>query len=178
MKNLFCSKAGLGVCLIELVIGIILLFRPVGFTNAIIVTVGVMLCLKAIKNIVDYFRAKPADASQDSLLTRGLLTLLAGLFCTFNSEWFIAAFPMITMLYGIFLLMLGMGKIQWMIDLLRLKDKKWFWAAIAAALTIIPALLIILNPFSSTAFLWTFVAVSLIVDAVMDTVSLFMTRKA
>lgn len=178
MKKLLNRKENLAVCLMELLVGIILLCRPVGFTSTIIMIVGILVCIKGLRDIIGYFRQKPVALSGDKPLARGLIELFVGLFCTFNAEWFIATFPVITLLYGVGLLVLGVSKIQWMADLLRAGEKKWYWAAIAAAMTIIPAVLIILNPFTSTAFLWTFVAISLIVDAVMDTVSLCMTPDA
>lgn len=177
MKKLLNNKENLFVCLLELLVGIILLCRPIGFTSAIIIIIGILVCLKGVRDIIGYFRQKPAASSMQKLLSKGLIEVLAGMFCAFNSEWFIATFPVITLLYGVGLLVLGIGKIQWMTDLLRMKEKKWYWAAIAAAMTIIPALLIIFNPFTTTSVLWTFVAVSLIVDAVMDTVSLCMAPK-
>ena len=46
-----------------------------------------------------------------------------GLFCMFRSGWFIAAFPVLTMLYGVATLVTAFGKLQWTADLLRLKHK-------------------------------------------------------
>lgn len=64
------------------------------------------------------------------------------------------------------------------IYMLRMKKKKWFLAAISAVLSIICAVVILRNPFSSSAVLWMFTGISLIVEAVFDVVSLIMnTRK-
>ena len=41
----------------------------------------------------------------------------------FRSGWFIAAFPVLTMLYGVATLVTAFGKLQWTADLLRLKHK-------------------------------------------------------
>jgi len=51
-------------------------------------------------------------------------------------------------------------------------------ALIGAVLTLVFALLILANPFASTAFLWTFIAISLIVEAVLDILAFTFGRKS
>ena len=100
-----------------------------------------------------------------------------GLFCMFRSGWFIAAFPVLTVLYGVATLVTAFGRLQWTADLLRLKHKYWFIALISTVLSLVLAILIISNPFSSTAALWVFIGVSMIVEAVVDTVTLIFEKK-
>lgn len=94
-----------------------------------------------------------------------------------KSQWFIATFPLLTILYGIIILITGLLKIQWAVDMLRMKIQKWFFAAIGAALSLLFAAVILMNPFESTVFLWRFVAVSLILEAILDIVTLFYRKK-
>lgn len=61
--------------------------------------------------------------------------------------------------------------------MLRLKHKYWFFALISAALSLILAVMIIANPFSSTAAMWVFIGVSMIVEAVMDVVTIIFEKK-
>ena len=81
------------------------------------------------------------------------------------------------MLYGVATLVAAFGKLQWTADLLRLKYKYWFIALISAVLSLVLAILIISNPFSSTAVLWVFIGVSMIVEAVVDVVTLIFEKK-
>lgn len=71
----------------------------------------------------------------------------------------------------------GIGKLQTAVDLLRLKNEKWWWRAISAAISVICAFVIILNPFTTTVVLWQFTGISLLVEAVFDIVTLFVNRK-
>ena len=155
----------------ELAIGVLLLINPVGFTTAIIAVVGVLLLIAGILNTLRYFKMDPEEAALGQNLTQGLLEAAAGLFCVFKGNWFIVTFPLLTVLYGIVTLVTGVSKVQWTVDLLRTKAKKWFWAAISAAVTLICSVVILCNPFTSTAVLWMFIAITLIVEAVFDVIT-------
>ncbi|MCM1056948.1 MAG: DUF308 domain-containing protein [Firmicutes bacterium] len=168
MEKMKRNLGNLLMCLAEIVIGILLLIDPVGFTAGIIITLGSLLAILGIVSIIGYFRAAPEDAAQKSGLAIGLVALSVALVCIFKTEWFIAAFPLITVFYGVLILLSGIGKIQWTVDMLRLKQKYWFVALIGAVLSVIFAVLVLTNPFTSTVLLWNFIAVSLIIEAVMD----------
>ena len=96
----------------------------------------------------------------------------------FRSNWFIVTFPLLTVIYGVLTLLGGINKVQWAIDMLRAKQKYWFVAIISAVLTLVFSALILANPFASTAVLWTFFAVTLIVEAVIDIVAFILGRKS
>lgn len=165
------------MCIIEVVAGILLLVNPVGFTASIIIVAGIAFMVDGLLNVIRYFRSKPEEAAAGQLLMRGLVALLAGAFCAFRPEWFIATFPMIAILYGVAVLVAGLGKVQIATDMLRAKNSKWWWGAISAAISIICAFVMINNPFSSTVALWWFTGISLIVEAVFDIITLIMKRK-
>lgn len=154
--------------LCELIVGILLLIDPVGFTTGIIVFLGIVFTVIGIAGVVQYFRTPPERAALEQSLTRGLAGVLVGIFFITESKWFIATFPFLTVVCGIGLLFLGIAKIQQTVDMVRLKIKKWFWAAIGAALTIICAVIVLSNPFAGTSALWIFMAVALIAEAVVD----------
>ncbi len=163
---------GIIVCLSELLVGILLLVRPAGFTALVIICIGAALILYGLSNVIRYFRTAPQAAEKERRLARGLIILLPGLFCILQSAWIIAIFPVITVLYGAGLLIAGLYKIQITADMLRQKRAGWQWAALSAGLALLFAVVILLNPFSTAAILWSFAAVGLIVEAVVDLISL------
>lgn len=171
------SIGNLLMCIAELLIGILLLINPIGFTSGIIITLGIILALNGLRHTIRYFKDDPEEAAEQGSLVKGLIFLIAGLFCAFKSEWFIATFPVLTVIYGVATLLTGIRKIQWAIDMLRQKLKCWFVALIGAVLTLTFAILILCNPFSTTAILWTFIAVSLIVEAVVDILTYIFGKK-
>ena len=164
------------VCLMEILTGILLLIEPIGFTTSIIMILGAVLTISGVFKLIQYFRAGPAAAAAGQGLMKGLLAVIGGVFCMTQSGWFLAAFPVLTILYGAVTLISGLFKVQLTVDMLRFKQKKWGWAALAAALTILAAVIILANPFSSAVVLWTFIAITLIVEAVFDVISIFAGR--
>ena len=162
------NLSSMAMSLVELIIGILLLVNPIGFTSGIIIAFGIVLMIMGISTTIKYFRTEPEEAAVSQILVKGLLMLLAGAFCAFNSHWFIATFPVLTLVYGVVILITGITKVQWTIDIIRMKRSKWFWAAISAAISIVCGVVIITSPFSTTAVLWMFIGISLIVEAVFD----------
>ena len=177
MSKINRSTGNLLTCIFEILVGILLLIDPVGFTSGIIVAFGIVLAVIGAISLFRYFREDAETASQESGLAKGIIFVIFGLFCAFKSEWFIVTFPLLTVLYGILTLVSGVSKVQWAVDMLRAKQKYWFVEVISAVLTIICAILILTNPFTSTAFLWTFIGVSMIVEAVVDVSAFFLGRK-
>ncbi|MDO4739853.1 MAG: DUF308 domain-containing protein [Eubacteriales bacterium] len=158
--------------LAEIVIGVLLLARPVGFTSIILIAVGAALILKGLLSVVKYFRTEIALAEKEQTLAKGLLAIAAGLFCALKSEWILASFPVVTLLYGVALLIVGLYKVQGMADRLRRHDREWVWAAAGAGAALVSAVVIILNPFASTAAIWIFTAICLLCEAVIELISI------
>ena len=173
-KSIRISNMILALC--EIIVGVLLLVDPIGFTVGIVTFLGAVLLLGGIVSIIQYFRTAPEEAALGQRLALGLLEGMIGLFCILRSGWFVATFPLFTVIYGIITLVTGFIKIQWTVDMLRMKRSKWFWGAISAVLTLICAVIVLCNPFSTTAVLWTFVAVTLIVEAVIDLLAAIFTR--
>lgn len=169
MKTSKAASILLSVC--ELIVGILLLIDPIGFTGGILVFLGIALSVAGIVNIVQYFRDPPAQAMLKKTLTRGCLELVVGVFFVVKNTY-IASLSLLTTLYGVGTLIIGITKVQWTVDQLRLKADRWVWTALSAALTIVCAVIILCNP----QVVWTFIAVILIVEAVMDLVAAIMTR--
>ncbi len=167
---------GITVALCEVIVGVLLLIRPVAFTVGIVTALGILLLCVGILNVVSYFKSSPEEAKLKQSLARGLISILLGLFLIFKKKWLIAAFPLITMVYGVVTLVTGIVKIQWMADMIRQKAKRWVWVGFSAGLTIIGSIIILFNPFSSTVILWSFIAITLIVEAVIDLVAAIFSR--
>ena len=164
------------LCLFEALIGVLLVVDPIGFTSGIIIAFGIALLIAGLICTIGYFGSDAVEAALRGMLVKGLALLLAGAFCVFRPTWFIATFPLLTILYGVIILLAGLCKAQWAIDALRLKTGRWFLHAISAAVSIICGFVVLSDPFASTLVLWMFTGISLIVEAVLDVVVLFFAR--
>lgn len=178
MNFLKRNKTIILLCLFEVLIGILLLVDPIGFTSAIIVAIGVALAVAGLICVISYFRTDAVEAALKGTLVKGLALLLAGGFCILQPTWFITAFPLLTILYGVAILLAGLGKVQWAVDALRLKTGRWFLPAISAVVSIGCGAVILSDPFETTLILWMFTGISLIAAAVLDVVVMFFARRS
>lgn len=165
------NRNGIVISLFEIFVGILLLVNPVGFTSGVVIGTGILLCVYGLISVFKYFGTPIEEAILRQDLSKGLLAILGGLFCIFKSEWFAIAFPVLTILYGIFMIVSGIGKAQWAMDLLRLR-RKCGMPAISAILSIVFGFIILQSPFETTEILWMFTGITMIIEAVLDVVSL------
>ena len=112
MKAIKEKANGIVFGVFEVIVGLLLLINPAGFTSAIIMVAGVALMVGGLIAIIKYFRTDPIEAAQGQMLVKGLVAVLAGGFCTFQTEWFSITFPVLTIMYGIVNLLTGVMKIQ------------------------------------------------------------------
>lgn len=173
IKRFFRTKSGnVGACVLEIVVGVLLLINPVGFTSAIIIGAGILMVLVGLVSIIRYFTTDPEIAAQQQLLFKGLLLAMGGLACIVKHNWFLTAFPLLTVLYAIAMLLLAASRLQKMADMRRFHLSTWYMPGIAAALAAAMAAIILINPFGAVTAVWTFVAISLIAQAVVEIVTI------
>lgn len=177
MKSVKEESKSIIMCVTEILIGILLLINPIGFTAGIITGFGCLLVVVGIFSIVKYFKMGIREAAMSQLLAKGLIEVLAGIFCMIKTEWFLVTFPVLTILYGLFILVTGLMKVQLTVDLLRMKHKRWYLAAINAVISVICAVVILNSPFSTTSVLWMFTGASLIVEAIFDIITIIFKEK-
>lgn len=163
--------------LLEMVIGIVLLIQPVNFTNIAIIITGILLLVRGILCAVKYLRAEPAAAAKEQNLAKALILVAAGMFCMLGSQKLLNILPSLPTLYGVIILVMGFFKVQRTVDMLRAKHEQILWAAASALLALAVGLVILWNPFSKPAALWVFTGICLLLEAVVDLVSLFLRSK-
>lgn len=162
------------VCVCEVAVGIVLLIHPETFTKTVIIAAGILLCVLGALAVISYFRADPAEAALSQDLVRGILMLLIGIFFVYRSDSIKNAFDVVITLYGVAALVVGAVKLQWTVDMIRLKIGQWQVSAVASAMSIILGIIIISSPSRS---MWTFIAISLIVTGAVDAVNAILGQK-
>lgn len=165
------------VSLLEIIIGIVLLIQPVNFTNLAIIISGILLVLRGILCAMKYLRAEPKAAIREQNLAKALILISAGLFCALDSRWLLNTFSVLSVLYGAAILVMGFFKVQRMVDMLRAKHEQSIWAAASALMALAVGFVILWDPFGNSAALWIFTGICLLIEAVVDLVSLFLRSK-
>lgn len=171
MKRIWERTSGIALSLFEILLGVLLLVEPVGFTRVMLIGTGWLLMALGLWSVVRYFLMDAQPAAQKQLLFKGLCAALAGLFAVLCTDWILSVFPLLAMLYGVGILLMGLRRVQWTLDLIRLKKKRWYWPAIGALLAIAVSVIILFNPFATVEVLWVFVGISLLTEAAVDIVT-------
>lgn len=163
---------GILLTLGELLVGILLLIKPVGFSTGILIAVGIAMAVMGVTRIKRYLSLKTEDAVHSHDLSAGLLLLLLGFFTIVKTEWIVNMFPALTSLYGILMLASGLFKVEMTVNMLRLKRGNVLWMGISTAVTLIVAVVILMNPFTAVSTLWIFIGAALLVEAVLDVLTM------
>lgn len=175
IRNLIQGRgSGILVCLLEILVGVLLLIDPVGFTSGIIIGAGVLLVLLGAGCIARYFMLRPETAAQRRLLFKGMLAVMGGTVCIVRHDWFLNAFPLLTVLYAIALLVLAAARLQRMADMCRMMQPRWFWPGISAGLAAGVAAILLINPFGAVTAVWTFAALALIAEGIVGLLAIIL----
>lgn len=167
---------GLIAAVLELLVGILLLVNPEGFTSGILTVGGILLCLLGLKHVITYFRCCAAEAAAGNDLTAGLCCIAGGCFLAFGSGVIVDTFTMLTVIYGVAVLAIGLSEIQTTVDLLRLRHQRWYLAGINALTSLICAAIILADPFDDLDTLWVFTGITLIIEAAMNVAVILFSR--
>lgn len=168
------NAVNLVLCLIEIVVGVLLLVNPTAFTKSIIMVVGAAVALLGLFNALRYFRTEPAQAAMEHRLAYGLGQLALGVFCLVKADWLVGLFPVLTRLYGAGVLVLALFRIQQFVDARRLHFGKGLISGASALFTLIYAAMVLFIPETT----WIFIGVMLLLEALMDVLILAIERKA
>lgn len=159
------------LALCELGCGILLLIDHIGFTTVILNAIGAILLVAGLIGVINYFRTPAETAWQHQGFAKGVIGMLLGGFMIFGSMLIIAAFPLLTVLYGVGILTTGVFKLEWTIDMLRLKRRGWWITGITALISVACAAVMIGDPWGMTLAVWTFSSISMIVSALGDIIA-------
>ncbi len=172
MKLVRRNLGNILISICELLAGILLLINPERYARVLIIIVGIVLVVFGILNVIRHLRIPPLEASRSYRMSWGLILAAGGIFCIVDAGWFIDVFPVLT-LYGVALVAIGFIKIQWTVDMLRIRDSKWYFALLSVVMAFIVAIILLVNPTSDSRALWIITGIILIISAVLDIVTLF-----
>ncbi len=164
------------ICVIEIIVGMVVLFDPQPFTRAVLLVVGIGLIAYGAIDIFAYFRSDPVVAAMGLRLTRGIITLGSGILLVAKPELISSILGTMVVVFGVSILVLGIYKIQAAVDMYRLGRRLWYVSLITALFSLAFAALILANPlFDKEAFV-IFIGVCIVVEGVFDLVFFFASK--
>ena len=148
-----------------ILLGILFLAFPKSSTAIICYATGIVTCIWGFIRLVAHFRIDSMEVFGSYGLVQGAALLVVGIAIIANPD-VLAKF--ITVVFGIIMLIDGTLKIQYSIDLGRIKVNGWIWVLVTAVLMIVLGVIAIVNPFETAVTLMIFLGCILIADGISD----------
>ena len=171
MEKMKESMAKLIVCVGEAAVGIVLLINPEGFSKFVLIAAGILFAVLGVLSMISYFRMDPAEAALSQELARGLVELAFGVLVIWKADWITGNLKYLAVIYGGAAIFVGFLKLQWTVDMARLKTGLWQSGAVSALLSIVLGVIVLAY---ARKVLWVFAGVSLIVTAVSTLLTIFL----
>lgn len=155
--------------LLLIALGVLFVLRPGDSGLIICYIVGAVLCFFGIVRFIVYFTGDVSQAFGSFDLVGGAALLMFGGYILIRPE---VLYGILTAVFGIILVVDGVMKLQYAIDLYRMKAAGWWLVLIVALLMAALGVVALFNPFGTMVTLMTFLGATLIADGVLDILSI------
>lgn len=173
LKNWKVQEIGGAVAL--LICGLVLLLMPELTLVTIANVIGILVIIIGAFFLIGYFLRKELAAGNNDLI-KGLVIVCIGIFICVKSELVVSVLPVVL---GIGVVLSGILKLQHALDLKRMGFDTWVRIGLTAAVNIFIGLIVILNPFSTVAWLMRLVGIGFLFSGVTDLITtIYVSKKA
>lgn len=161
---------------VMIVLGLLISIFPETSRSVIGYVVGAVLAVLGLIRMIMYFTESKFEIVGSFSLVQGTVLLIFGIYFLVKPE-FLAT--IMTAIFAVILLVGGVMKIQYAVDLLRFKVGYWWIELIFAALMITLGIITFANPFEAEKALMIYIGISLAVNGILDIISiLYLSRIA
>ena len=161
---------------VMIVLGLLISIFPETSRSVIGYVVGAVLAVLGLIRMIMYFTESKFEIVGSFSLVQGSVLLIFGIYFLVKPE-FLAT--IMTAIFAVILLVGGVMKIQYAVDLLRFKVGYWWIELIFAALMITLGIITFANPFEAEKALMIYIGISLAVNGILDIISiLYLSRIA
>ena len=157
------------VSLLVIAVGLLFVLNPGTSGTMICYIVGAVLCISGLVRFVTYFLGDFRQSFGSFDLVWGAALLLCGGYILIRPG---LLYGILTTAFGFFLVVDGVLKLQYAIDLYRMHAKGWWSVLAVAILMAVLSVVVLFNPFATMVTLMTFLGSTLIADGIMDLVSI------
>lgn len=158
-----------------LVLGVMLIIFPEKSADIVCIVAGIILGIWGLVRLIAYFASGKIESFGSFALVQGTALLGFGILFIINPG-ILKTF--LTAALGIILIVSGVMKLQYAVDLLRLKDKFWYISLLGAIVSITLGAIVFFNPFKTAKWLMIFIGIALTVNSIWDIVSVVVLTKA
>lgn len=162
-KSFVRNSVFAGLALILL--GVLFVIFPESSGTIICYVTGAVLCIWGIVQLISYFAADNAVAFGSFGLVQGAALAIIGIGILIRPEFLKSV---LTLAFGLIVVTDAVLKLQYAIDLMRIKASGWLAVLIMAIAMLVLGVIVVLNPFATAAVLTIFVGIVLIVDGISD----------
>ena len=148
-----------------ILLGLLFILTPQASANVICYVAGILLLASGIAAIASYLVSGRLFGSY--ALVSGIVLLVCGVFCLLRPE---VIQGLLTVIFGVFLVIDGMMTLQDGVDCARAKLTGWWVLAVLGVITIVLGCVVLFGKFDSIMLL---AGISLIADGVFDLIAIF-----
>ena len=151
-------------------VGLLFVVLPESSTKLICYSTAGLLCVWGIIKLMMYVSSGVGEKFGSFGLVSSVSLIIGGIAIFVNPEFFAG---IIATIFGCAMIVDGVLKVQYAIDLSGIGGKYWWVVLIAAAVFIAAGLIVVFNPFSAAVTFMIFAGVALIVDGISDLITAF-----
>ncbi|MCD8381730.1 MAG: DUF308 domain-containing protein [Clostridiales bacterium] len=152
---------------VTILLGLLLIFLPDSTLAVVLGILGWVLVILGVVSIVTFVFNRSIAVSYGQLIF-GVVELILGLWIARNPGGMVS---FITTIAGIWVLVHAIQNLQFAFSAYRAGAAGWGTALATGILTLIVAIIVLLNPWSSAVTLMVFVGICLVIDGVADLVT-------
>ena len=142
IKNL--EKKNIMLSILLIILGALLVWKPIGFIKTIVIVIGAILFVMAIVDFISYFNSD--QSINNTSLFKGIIELIAAVLLIFRNDVLIDLFPIII---GVVLIFNNIFKLQLSLNIKKIDANKWTYGFVSGLIGILVGVVIILNPFET-----------------------------
>ena len=151
-------------------VGVMFVVLPEKSTKLICYITAGLLCVWGIIKLMMYIRSDVNEAFGSFGLVTSVSLIIGGIAIFVKPEFFAGV---IATIFGCIMIVDGVLKVQYAIDLSRVGAKFWWLILSMAAVFIAAGLIVVFNPFSAVVTFMVFAGIALIIDGISDLITAF-----
>lgn len=156
--------------IIYALLGFLMIIVPEFISNSICYLIGTLLIIFGALKIANYVEINKKDVLTNALMIIGVVSLILGLMVIIKSEVFASIIPFIL---GIYIIIVGISKLQQALEFKKHKYDKWTSTLISASLLLVLGITIVLNPFSTLTLAIRIVGIVFMISFIYDAFNLY-----